>query len=67
MPKKPPSPYFLFCGKMRPIVSKKDSTLHPQQVVTELGKLWKEHPENQKEVSKKSKKNILYYYFILLF
>ncbi|ORX54890.1 hypothetical protein BCR36DRAFT_581765 [Piromyces finnis] len=51
MPKKPPSPYFLFCGKMRPIVSKKDSTLHPQQVVTELGKLWKELPEDQKEVS----------------
>jgi hypothetical protein len=49
MPKKPPSPYFLFCGKMRPIVSKKDSTLHPQQVVTELGKLWKELPEDQKE------------------
>jgi len=49
MPKKPPSPYFLFCGKMRPIVSKKDSSLHPQQVVTELGKLWKELPEDQKE------------------
>ena len=67
MPKKPPSPYFLFCGKMRPIVSKKDSSLHPQQVVTELGKLWKELPEDQKEVSwNRQIKEKIFNYFIFI-
>jgi len=49
MPKKPHTPYILFCDELRPIITKKDSTLHPQQVVTELGKLWKGLPKDQKE------------------
>lgn len=41
--------YMIFCAQMRPTVVKENSDLKPKDIISFLGKLWKELPEDKKE------------------
>lgn len=51
-PKKPATAYLLFCQENRPSVKENNPSFSAKEVMTELGKLWKQLPQDSDERSR---------------